>query len=75
VEHAVMKELISQVETADPGNETFEARVKVLSEYVRHHVNEEQTEIFPRARASGLDLKELGAQIAERKAQLIPDQQ
>lgn len=75
IEHAVMKELISQVETADPGNEAFEAHVKVLSEYVRHHVDEEQTEIFPRARASGLDMKELGAQIAERKAQLMQDQQ
>jgi hemerythrin superfamily protein len=74
VEHASLKNLIAQVEDGEPGDETFEAKVKVLSEYVKHHVNEEQTEIFPRARSSDLDMKELGSRLMERKAQLMAQQ-
>ena len=74
VEHACLKELIGLVETGEPGTEMFEARVKVLSEYVKHHVNEEQTEIFPRARSSDLDMRELGARLMERKAELMARQ-
>ena len=74
VEHESLKTLIAQVENGEPGEEMFEARVKVLSEYVKHHVNEEQTEIFPRARSSELDMKELGSRLMERKAELMAQQ-
>ena len=70
VEHATLKALISKLEGGAPGEEKYEALVKVLGEYVAHHVDEEQTEIFPRARGSDLDMKELGARLAERKMQL-----
>ena len=48
----------------------FAARLKVLSEYVEHHVDEEEGTIFSKARKAGLDLEVLGAQFAERKSEL-----
>lgn len=71
VEHATVKALIAQIEGVAPGDEMFEARVKVLSEYVKHHVKEEQTEMFPKAKASKLDMVELGDRLAVRKQQLL----
>jgi hemerythrin-like domain-containing protein len=74
VEHATLKELISQVEGKEPNGEMFDAKIKVLSEYVEHHVKEEQNEIFPKAKASGLDMIELGEKLAERKEELQASQ-
>lgn len=71
VEHATLKNLIAQVEGVKPNGEMFDAKIKVLSEYVQHHVKEEQNEIFPRAISSSLDMVELGAKLAERKAELL----
>jgi hemerythrin superfamily protein len=71
VEHETLKSLIAQVEGIEPDGEMFDARIKVLSEYVQHHVKEEQDEMFPKAKATQLDMKELGAQIAARKQELI----
>ena len=73
VEHATMKDLIAEVEDQEPDGEMFDAKIKVLSEYVKHHVKEEQTEIFPKAKDSKLDMKELGAQIALRKEELMSE--
>ena len=71
VEHATLKELIAQVEGIEPDGEMFDAKIKVMSEYVKHHVKEEQNEIFPKVKATKLDLLELGAQLAERKEELL----
>lgn len=71
VEHATLKDLIAQIEGVEPDGEMFDAKVKVLSEYVKHHVKEEQNEMFKKARATSLDMKELGARMAERKAELM----
>ena len=73
VEHATLKDLISQIEGIEPDGEMYDAKVKVLSEYVKHHVKEEQNEIFPKAKASDLDLMELGAQMATRKEELLAE--
>ena len=73
VEHATLKELIAQLEGVEPDGEMFDAKIKVLSEYVKHHVKEEQNEMFPKAKASQLDLVELGSQIAERKMELLAE--
>lgn len=51
VEHATLKELIGQIEGIEPNGEMFDAKIKVLSEYVKHHVKEEQNEIFPQERS------------------------
>jgi hypothetical protein len=55
----------------DAGDALFDARVLVLGEYVEHHVQEEENEIFPQAETSGVDLDELGAELAERKRELM----
>lgn len=71
VEHATLKDLISQVEGVDPGGEQYDAKVKVMSEYVKHHVKEEETEMFPKARKAALDLVALGEEIVARKSSLV----
>jgi hemerythrin superfamily protein len=71
VEHAGMKDLIAQLEGVEPDGEMYDAKVVVLSEYVKHHVKEEQNEMFPKARASSIDLIELGARLAARKDDLL----
>lgn len=71
VEHATLKDLIAQVADVEPDGEMYDAKIKVLSEYVKHHVKEEQNEIFPKVKASNLDLIELGAQLTERKEELL----
>ncbi|WP_373509370.1 hemerythrin domain-containing protein [Thiocapsa sp.] len=73
VEHATLKDLIAEVEGVEPDGETFDAKIKVLSEYVKHHVKEEQNEMFPRLKDSNLDMMELGAQIASRKEELVAE--
>jgi len=71
VEHNTLKQLIAEVEGKEPDGEMFDARIKVMSEYVKHHVKEEQTEIFPKAKTTKLDMEELGALLMERKEELL----
>lgn len=73
VEHATLKELIAQVEGVQPDGEMFDAKIKVMSEYVKHHVKEEQNEIFPKAKAADMDLVALGMKITERKEELLAE--
>ncbi len=73
VEHDSLKALIAQVEGVEPDGEMFDAKIKVLSEFVKHHVKEEQGEMFPKAKTSALDLKALGAEMAARKAELLAE--
>jgi hemerythrin superfamily protein len=71
VEHATLKALIAQVEGVEPDGEMFDAKIKVLSEYVKHHVNEEHSEMFPKAKSTKLDMVALGARLTARKAELL----
>jgi hemerythrin-like domain-containing protein len=71
VEHAGVKDLVAQLEGLEPDGEMYDAKVKVLSEYVKHHVKEEQNEMFPKVKASSLDLADLGARMAARKDELV----
>lgn len=71
VEHETLKSLIAQVEGMEPDGEMFDARIKVMHEYVKHHVKEEQNEIFPKAKSTDLDMMELGAKLSQRKEELI----
>lgn len=70
VEHASVKELVAQIEAMDPDDALYNAKVKVLGEYVDHHVKEEEGEMFPKARKAGLELTEIGQQIQARKEEL-----
>ena len=67
VEHATAKELIAQLESMEPGDDLYDARFTVLGEYINHHVKEEQSEIFPKAKKAKLDLKALGEEMSMRK--------
>jgi len=58
----------------DPGDELYDAKVKVLGEQIDHHVEEEEGELFPEAKKSDMDLRELGARMVARKNQLIAEQ-
>jgi len=73
VEHQSAKELIAQIEEGSPGDEMWSAKVTVLGEYIKHHVKEEQNELFPEVRSAGLDLKELGQQMLQRKQELMSE--
>lgn len=54
----------------DATDELYDAKVKVLSEQIDHHVQEEEDEMFPKARKSKLDLPALGEAIKTRKAEI-----
>ena len=71
VEHASVKELISQLQSMQPGEELYDAKVTVLGEYVDHHVKEEEKQMFPKVRNARLDLEHLADQIKERKGQAM----
>ena len=71
VEHASAKQLIGEIEDMEPGEELYDAKVKVLQEQVLHHVEEEEGELFPQVEASELDIEALGKKMAERKAALL----
>jgi hemerythrin superfamily protein len=70
VEHGAVKQLIAQLEDLDGSDDHFDAMVTVLGEYVKHHVREEENELFPRIEATDLDLAALGQALAERKFEL-----
>ncbi|MGZ5040494.1 MAG: hemerythrin domain-containing protein, partial [Usitatibacter sp.] len=70
VEHDGAKDLIAQLDAMQPGEDLFDAKVTVLGEYIKHHVKEEHTEMFPKVRKTKLDLRELGMRLAFRKEEL-----
>jgi hemerythrin superfamily protein len=67
VEHASAKDLIAQLESMQPCDELYDAKVTVLGEYVEHHVKEEEKQMFPKIRKAKLDLEELAEQMSEIK--------
>src|SRR5688572_4506847 len=71
VEHGTLSGLIDALGGTSAEDDAFEAHVKVLKEYVKHHVKEEENEMFPKLRASGLDLEGLAEEILERKEELM----
>ncbi len=70
VEHAGAKDLIAQLQEADPEDDLYDAKVKVLGEQIEHHVKEEEGEMFPIAKKAGLDMVALGNEMAMRKDEL-----
>jgi hypothetical protein len=72
IEHASAKDLIAQIESGDPGEDRFDARVKVLGEYITHHVVEEHGEMFPKCRRADMDLVALRAEMEQRKMSVLP---
>src|SRR5262245_18561558 len=70
VEHDSAKSLIAEIEAMQPGDEMYDAKVTMLGEFIKHHVKEEQEEMFPKARKSKVDLALVGEQLAARKQEL-----
>ena len=73
VEHASAKDLIAQLQSMEPDEDLYDAKVKVLGEYIAHHVKEEEEELFPKAKRSELNLQALGDELVARKQVLIAD--
>jgi hemerythrin superfamily protein len=73
VEHQGAKDLIAQIQGAKAIDETYDAKVKVLGEYIKHHVKEEEGEIFPEVSSETEALDELGQEMAARKAELMEE--
>lgn len=73
IEHAEAKDLIAKIRDSSPEDDYFDAKVHVLSEMIRHHVREEEKRdgMFARARASNMDLGELGRKLQARKDRLM----
>ncbi|MHB8528345.1 MAG: hemerythrin domain-containing protein [Caulobacteraceae bacterium] len=71
VEHAGAKDLVAQIESMRVGEKLYDAKVRVLGEQIRHHAHEEETEMFPEARESDLDLDGLGRRLTARKQELM----
>jgi hypothetical protein len=73
VEHDGAKVLIGELENGSPEDDFYDAKVKVLSEEIKHHVKEEEKRggIFTEARKADLDLDALGEQITIRKKELL----
>lgn len=71
VEHTTAKDLISRIQEMGPDDALFDATVLVLGEYIDHHVKEERSEIFPKARATKLDLIKMRDALQARKEELM----
>jgi hemerythrin superfamily protein len=76
-EHRVVKWLLTEIAVMPPSDERFDAKVTVLMESVRHHVKEEESDLFPDLRtvATRSELLELGERIraAKKDAPTHPD--
>ena len=76
VEHDGAKVLIAEIEAGGPDDDFYDAKVKVLSEQIEHHVEEEEKRVegmFSQARKAGLDMDALGEKMAAEKAQLTAE--
>lgn len=71
-EHHVTKMLLAELDDMQPGDERYDAKVKVLCEYLMHHVKEEEKEMFPEAqkRLSAKRLSALGEEVKARRSEL-----
>lgn len=76
IEHDAAKRLIADIQDSSPADDYYDARVKVLSEMIKHHVKEDEQPggMFAEARKSRMDLRALGAEMAARKGELAAQQ-
>ncbi|HVL37146.1 MAG TPA: hemerythrin domain-containing protein [Burkholderiales bacterium] len=71
VEHDTAKILIEQLESMGADDPNFHATFTVLGEYVKHHIEEEEDEMFPQAKKTDLDFEELAERMRSRKQELM----
>jgi hemerythrin superfamily protein len=70
-EHHVAKLLMKELRKLEVNDDTYPSKFKVLGEIIRHHVEEEEGEMFPQAEEAGLDTVELGRNVTILKDRLI----
>ncbi|HJV83692.1 hemerythrin domain-containing protein [Noviherbaspirillum sp.] len=70
VEHASARQLITELAAMEPDDDLYDAKFTVLGEYVKHHIQEEEKELFPKLKKAEIDLDELGEEIRQRKLEL-----
>jgi hemerythrin superfamily protein len=73
VEHAGVKHLIAEIEAMELGDELYDAKVRVLEEMVKRHIQEEEEELFPELVSAKMDMKAVGRELAERKQELMAE--
>jgi hemerythrin superfamily protein len=73
VEHAGAKRLIEEIEAMEVGDDLYDAKVRVLGEQIKHHVKEEEEELFPEVERSEMDLKAVGKKLEGRKMELMAE--
>ena len=75
VEHDGAKVLIREIEVSNPDDEFYDAKMKVLSEDIKHHVKEEEQRdgMFAQAKKAGVDIKSVGIRLAEEKQRLLEE--
>jgi hemerythrin-like domain-containing protein len=71
VEHSAVKNLIAEIEKMKPGQELYDAKMRVLGEMVKRHIREEEEELFPELQSTKMDLDAVGKDLAERKEVLM----
>lgn len=71
VEHHAADDLIRELEEMDGSEDLYDAKVHVLGEQIRHHVEEEETEMFEEAMQAGLDLDKVGQRLKSRQDELL----
>jgi hemerythrin superfamily protein len=74
VEHAAAKYLVHELEAMQASDALYKAKFTVLGEYVNHHIEEEQTQIFPKVKEAKIDLESLGREMADYKQELTAQQ-
>ena len=72
-EHAAVKDLIEELKSMETEDEEFDEKFTELIADVKHHVNEEESDMLPQAEESEMDLAALGGEMAERKQELIDE--
>ncbi|MBX9678360.1 MAG: hemerythrin domain-containing protein [Gemmataceae bacterium] len=72
-EHHVAKLLIAELDTMDGSESHFDAKFLVLSENVRHHIDEEESEMLPKANKVKVDFEALAEKMRQRKERLLEE--
>ena len=75
VEHATLKHLIGEIERMEVDEELYDAKIRVLGEMVKHHIKEEEEELFPELVPAKMDLDAVGKELAKRKEELMAEMQ
>jgi hypothetical protein len=75
VEHQAAETIIRELEEMDGSEDLYDAKFHVLGEQLRHHIEEEETEMFEEAKQAGLDLEEIGARMQSKQDELLREVQ